>query len=497
MWTKEDLQGFIHDKLGEYLFIVVSNREPYEHVYKKGKIVCQRAAGGLVTALDPVMQTCNGLWIAAGSAEADDKVTDASGKVMVPPDNPSYRLKRVWLNREEEEHYYYGYSNGALWPLCHMAFQRPSFNKEDWDYYVQVNQKFADAVMEEVGDRKAFIWIQDYHLCLLPKILKERAPNQLILAHFWHIPWPSYEAFRICPQKQEILDGLLANDLLGFHIRYHCYNFLDVIDREVESKIDRERNSIVRHDHETLVRPYPISVDFEGMSQMARSPEVLAARETLIEEFGLAGKKVVLGIDRIDYTKGIPERLMAMDRLLEKYPEFEEQVVFLHKGVLSRLHLPEYKDLNDKIQNYVEEVNWKHAQNGWNPIILVKRHMNLHEIIALYGLCDVCVVSSLHDGMNLVAKEFISVRNDEDGILVLSNFTGAARELTDAVLINPYDQEQFSEGIYKALTMKDSERQKRMQKMRAIVRDNNIFRWAAKVISELLKFEFKEQEAAV
>jgi trehalose 6-phosphate synthase len=351
--------------------------------------------------------------------------------------------------------------------------------------------------MEEVGDRKAFIWIQDYHLCLLPKFLREMAPNQLVLAHFWHIPWPSYEAFRICPQKQEILDGLLANDLLGFHIRYHCYNFLDAIDREVESKIDRERFSIVRGDHETLVRPFPISVDFEGITEAANSAEVLTMQHNLVEEFDLAGKKVVLGIDRIDYTKGIPERLLAMDRMLEKYPELAENVVFLHKGVLSRLHLPEYKELNDKIQNYVEEVNWKHQQNGWKPIILVKRHMSQQELVALYRLCDVCVVSSLHDGMNLVAKEFVSVRSDEGGILVLSNFTGAARELTDAVIINPYDKEQFSDGIYKALMMKDAERQKRMSKMRGIVQGNNIFRWAAKVISELLKFEFKEEEAIV
>jgi trehalose 6-phosphate synthase len=497
MWTKHDLQSFIQEKLSDYLFIVVSNREPYEHVFKKGKIVCQRAAGGLVTALDPVMQACNGLWIAAGSAEADDKVTDPSGKVMIPADNPAYTLKRVWLTREEEEKYYYGFSNGALWPLCHMAFQRPAFKKEDWECYVEVNRKFAEAVMEEVGDRKAFVWIQDYHLCLLPKFLKEMAPNQLILAHFWHIPWPSYEAFRICPQKKELLEGLLANDLLGFHIRYHCYNFLDCIDREIESKIDRERFSIVRGEHETLVRPYPISVDFEGITDMANSAEVLKAEAALVEEFDLAGKKVVLGIDRIDYTKGIPERLLAMDRMLEKYPELEERVVFLHKGVLSRLHLPEYKELNDKIQNYVEEVNWKHQQNGWKPIILVKRHMSQAELIALYRLCDVCVVSSLHDGMNLVAKEFVSTRSDESGILVLSNFTGAAKELTDAILINPFDQEEFSDGIYRALVMKDSERQKRMQKMRTVVRDNNIFRWAAKVISELLKFEFKEEEAIV
>jgi trehalose 6-phosphate synthase len=497
MWTKQDLQSFIQDKLRDYLFIVVSNREPYQHVFRKGKVVCQRSAGGLVTALDPVMQACHGLWIATASGEADHKVTDTSGKVMVPEEDPSYTLKRVWLTKKEEENYYYGYSNEAMWPLCHMTFQRPVFRQEDWDCYVEVNRKFAKSIMDEVGGRKAFIWIQDYHFCLLPKILKEMAPHQLILAHFWHIPWPSYEAFRICPQKREILDGLLSSDLLGFHIRYHCNNFLDVIDREIESKIDRERFSVIRGDHETFVRPYPISIDFDGINEDVNSDPVIKAQENLIEEFGLAGKKVILGVDRIDYTKGIPERLRAFDRMLEKYPETKEKIIFLHKGVLSRLHLPQYKQINDEIQACVEEINWKHSTEDWKPVLLVKRHMTQDEILALYRLCNVCVVSSLHDGMNLVAKEFIASRHDEDGVLVLSQFTGSARELTDAVLVNPYDCEQFSEGIYKAISMSTAEQQKRMVKMRSIVQQNNIFRWAAKVISELLKFEFKEQEAVV
>lgn len=497
MWTKEDLQGFIREKLGDYLFVVVSNREPYEHVFQKGKVICQRSAGGLVTALDPVMQACHGLWIAASSGDADHKVTDSCGKVMVPETNPSYTLKRLWLNKQEEEQYYYGYSNEALWPLCHMAFQRPEFRQEDWDCYVEVNRKFARAILEEIGDRKAFVWIQDYHLCLLPKMLKEMAPNQLILAHFWHIPWPNYEAFRICPQRREILDGLLSNDLLGFHIRYHCNNFLDVIDREIESKIDREKFSVVRGEQETIIRPYPISIDFQGIDESVNSPEVVNAQHRLIEEFGLAGKKVILGIDRMDYTKGIPERILAIDRMLQKYPELKGKIIFLQKGVLSRLHLSQYKNLNDRVQASVEEINWKHSVDEWKPVTLVKRHMTQDEILALYRLCDVCVVSSLHDGMNLVAKEFVAARNDEDGCLVLSQFTGSARELPDAIMINPYDQEEFSNGVYKALTMNEAERKKRMVKMRAVIQNNNIYRWAAKVISELLKFEFKEQGVGV
>ncbi len=492
MWTKKDLQELIKEKMGDYLFIVVSNRQPYVHVFKKGKVECNRGAGGVITALDPVMQACHGLWVAAGSGEADRKVTDSRGKIKVPPEKPTYTLKRVWLSKEEEDGYYYGYSNEALWPLCHMAFERPTFRQEDWDYYVKVNKKFAEAVIAELGNKKAFVWVQDYHLCLLPKFLKEMAPNQLIVAHFWHIPWPNYETFRICPQKKEILEGLLANDLLGFHIRYHCDNFLEAVDREIESKIDRERFAVIRKDHETIIRPYPISVDFEGVNAMANLPEVLKAKDDLVEEFALSGQKVLLGLDRIDYTKGIPERIMAVGRLFEKHPELKEKVVFLQMGEISRIHIPKYKALNDEINALVEQTNWKHSTNGWKPIILVRRHLSFAELLAFYRLGEICIVSSLHDGMNLVAKEFLSSRVDEGGMLVLSQFTGASRELTDAILVNPFDREQFSDGIFTALSLSPEERNKRMVKLRQIIQQNNIFRWAGKIISELLKFEFKE-----
>jgi len=492
MWTKKDLHNLVTERMADYLLVVVSNRQPYAHIFKKRKIECQREVGGMATAIDPIMQACNGIWIAHGSGDADHKVVDIQGKVKLPPENPTYTLKRVWLTKEEENGYYYGYSNEALWPLCHRTFTRPIFRKEDWDCYVRVNQKFARAVIEELGDKKALIWIQDYHLCLLPKLLKEMAPNQLIVAHFWHIPWPGHETFRICPQKTEILDGLLANDLMGFHIRHHCNSFLDVIDREIESKIDLERFSVVRGGHETLIRPYPISVDFEEINEISNSPDVARAQQTLIEEFGLSGIKVLVGLDRIDYTKGLPEKLMAIDRLFEKHSELKEKIVFLQMGPISRLHIPRYKALNDEINALVEQINWKHSTDGWKPIIFVRRHLSLIEAISLYRIADVCIVTSLHDGMNVVAKEFMSSRSDEKGMLVLSRFTGAARELTDAILINPYDQEQTSDGIYEALTMSDEERKKRMAKMRQIIQQNNVFRWAGKIISELLKFEFKE-----
>ncbi|MDD5584673.1 MAG: trehalose-6-phosphate synthase [Candidatus Omnitrophica bacterium] len=492
MWTQESLGQLIREKMQDYLFVVVSNREPYSHIFNKGRVECHRGIGGVASALDPVMQVCHGTWVAQASGDADYKVVDKMGRVKVPPEKPFYTLKRVWLSKEEENGYYFGFSNEALWPLCHMAFQRPVFRKNDWEYYKIVNEKFSKAILDEIGDRKAFVWIQDYQLCLLPKFLKERAPNQLIIAHFWHIPWLGYESFRICPQKKEILEGLLASDLLGFHLRYHCDNFVDTVDREIESKIDRERFSIIRAEHETIIRPYPISVDFEGIHSTASLEEVEKIRQLFVQEFDLSGRRVLLGIDRLDYTKGIPERLKAIDFMFNQYPELKEKVVFLQIGQPTRLHIPIYKSLNDEINTLVEEINWKYSTRDWKPVIFSRHYVSLKEAEALYRLADVCIVSSLHDGMNLVAKEYISSCPDEKGMLVLSQFAGAAKELTDAVLVNPFDLEQFSKSIVSALIMPEEDRRKRMDKMKEIVRQNNIFRWAGKILSELLKLEFKE-----
>jgi len=492
MWTKDSLSQFIKDKMSDYLFIVVSNREPYAHSFSKGSIKMERGVGGVVTALDPVLKACNGLWIAASSGNADHKTADDGGKLKVPPEDPSYTLKRIWLTKEEENGYYYGYSNEALWPLCHMVFERPVFRKSDWDYYKSVNEKFADAVLKEIGSEKAFVWVQDYQLSLLPKFLKERAPGQLIIAQFWHIPWLGQESFRICPQKKEILEGLLANDFVGFHLKYHCDNFIDAATREIESKIDNERVSVIREDHETIVRPYPISVDLEGLERIAASKEVERYIESFGREFALSGLKILFGLDRIDYTKGIPERFMAIDHLLDEYPELKEKILFIQAGEPSRVHIPKYKDLNDELDALAEKINWKHSTRGWEPIIFLRRHVPQEEAVAFYRIADICIVSSLHEGMNLVAKEYVSACPDDKGMLVLSQFTGASKELTDAILVNPFDIEQFSKAILSAITMPEEARKKRMDKMKETVRQNNVFRWAGKVLSELLKIEFKE-----
>ena len=492
MWSKEDIKHVVKERLGDYLLIVVSNREPYMHLHRKAKIVCMRSAGGVVTALDPVMKACSGLWIAHGSGDADKETVDKNDRLQVPPDDPSYTLHRVWLTKEEEDRYYYGFANESLWPLSHIVYTRPKFEEMDWRMYEKVNKKFADAILKEIGDRKAFVWIQDYHMALLPKFLKEAKGNNIITAHFWHIPWPNPEVFRICPKKTEILEGLLANDLLGFHIRYHCEHFIATVEREIEARVDRERFSIIKGGHETLIRAFPIGVDYEYVKRLSESKEVKEYIQNLKEEFLLNYEFIILGLDRIDYTKGIPERLRAIDRFLEKYPEYKGKFVFIQMGRLSRLHIPVYKNLNDEINSIVEEINWKHSQEGWAPILFVRRHLSYPEVIAFSKLADICIVSPLHDGMNLVAKEYVSAHSDGTGVLVLSQFTGSARELQEAVMINPYDTDDFAEKIKEAITMDRVDAEHRMLKMVQQVTRNNIYKWAGKVLSELLKFEFKE-----
>ncbi|HTL47575.1 MAG TPA: trehalose-6-phosphate synthase [Verrucomicrobiae bacterium] len=492
MWTKETLQNTFKERMSDYRLVIASNRQPYHHTLKAGKIVCQREPGGLVTALDPVMQAVNGTWVAVGTSEQDLRTVGPDGKVKMPPEDPSYFLQRIFLSKEERDQYYYGYSNQGLWPLCHIAYNRPIFLEQDWRAYQKVNRLFADRILEEVGDQKAFVWLQDFHLALAAKYLREAGKPNLVISLFWHIPWPNAEVFSICPQKKEILEGFLACDLVGFQVKYHSDNFMATVDRELESRIDREKNSVIYQNHETLVRPFPISVDFDTISSRAESAPFLKRAEEIRDEHALQGMKLIVGVDRIDYTKGIPEKLRAYDRFLEKYPEFKQKVVFFQLGQISRLHIPRYKQLNDEINALVEGINWKHGQDAWTPVIFTRAYMPYSDILALYRMADVCLVGSLHDGMNLVAKEFVACRSDMKGVLALSQFTGAARELTEALLMNPFDPESLADTLCQALQMSAEEQEKRMRKMRETVSYSNIFRWAGKVLSQLLKFEFQE-----
>lgn len=478
------LRDIVLDRIGRGKLVVVSNREPYVHGRDDGNVTWNAPAGGLVTALDPVMRTCGGTWIAHGAGEADREVVDARGHVAVPPDEPRYTLRRIWLSEEEEQGYYYGFSNQALWPLCHVAYIRPRFKIDHWHTYQAVNRKFADAVLEEVGDEPAWVFVQDYHFALLPRMLKKARPD-LVVAHFWHIPWPSGELFRVCPWADEIVDGLLGNDLLGFHTQHHCNNFLYTVERTVESIVDKEDFAVQRDGVRTTVRSIPISVDIDALAQQAHAPRTEKLVEKFRRELKLDGQLVGVGVDRVDYTKGIPERMAAIDRFFERFPDYCGRFTFLQVGPASRVEIDEYKGLNDEIDQLAAEINARHGDSDWQPIRVLKANYPSEALTAFYAMADVCIVSSLHDGMNLVAKEFVSARADGEAVLVLSRFTGAARELSDAVQINPYDVDGFSCALREALEMPVEEKQRRMHRMREVVSENTIYDWAANVVNEV------------
>ncbi len=490
-WTADRLKDHMRAELGGEKLYLVSNREPYMHEKDGPGIRCVVPAGGLVTALDPVMRVCDGLWIAHGSGDADRETVDGNNMLRVPPGEPAYTLKRVWLTREEEDGYYYGFANEGLWPLCHITHNRPEFRLEDWTHYRKVNEKFADALLTEIaGEESPLVLVQDYHLALLPSLIKEKRPEAKV-AIFWHIPWPNPEAYGICPWRQEILQGMLGSDIIGFHIQFHCNNFLETVDRFLESKIDWEQFSVTRGGHTTLVKPFPISVSFEHPPG-ATPPEAWPSKEDLLRRIGVQAEYLGVGVDRIDYTKGIPERFRAIERFFEKYPEYLGRFTFVELGAPSRTHIKKYRDLMGEIEDAVEKINWRFRTKTWRPIAFLKAH-HTHEAIApYYRASDLCMVTSLHDGMNLVAKEFVAARDDEDGVLILSQFTGASRELKDAVIVNPYDIEQMADAIRLSLGMPPAERRDRMGRMRANIRNYNIYRWAGKLIAELARLRLTD-----
>jgi trehalose 6-phosphate synthase len=491
MWTKDALNDLIQNKLQEHRLIVVSNREPYQHRFVGDRLECVPPASGMVSALDPILRACGGVWVAHGSSSADRRTVDDQDHVQVPPDDPSYTLRRIWLTKDQENRYYNGLSNAGLWPLCHNVFTRPTFNPNHWPAYQEVNELFAQAVLEEAGDEPAFVFVQDYHFGLLPRILKEKNPK-LTVAQFWHIPWPNPDVFQVFPWKEELLDGLLGNDLLGFHLRSHCQNFLDTVHRTIEAKVDYELFEVTRGGKATAIRPFPISIDFDEHVAKAGSPEVEQAMVKWRQNLRLKEEFVGIGIDRIDYTKGIPERFRALDRLLEAYPQYRERLLFVQIGVPSRKHVRQYQEIDVEVDSLVESINWKWSTDTWRPIVYLKELHGRVDMMALHRLADFCIVSSLDDGMNLVAKEFVASRTDEEGTLILSRFTGAARELTHAILVNPHAVDEVADSIHFALTMPPEDRRKHMQKMRESVSENNIYRWAGKFLSALRRFEVVE-----
>jgi trehalose 6-phosphate synthase len=494
-WTAERLKQTLNRHLHGEKVIIVANREPYVHQYAgDDRIEVQHPASGLVTALEPVMRACSGVWVAHGSGSADRETVDSHDRVRVPPGEESYHIRRVWMSEEEEQGYYYGFSNEGLWPLCHVAHTRPLFRAGDWRQYSRVNQKFADAVCREADSDDPIVLVQDYHFALAPAMIRKRLPAATVIM-FWHIPWPNAERMGICPWRNELLEGLLGGSIVGFHTQLHCNNFLDSVDRYLETRIDREHNAVVMRGHRTLVRPYPIALEWPvHWVEAAPSPE--ECRAQVWRDLNLKPNAVLgVGVDRLDYTKGIEERLLAVELLLEQHPEFRNRFSFVQLAAPSRTKIDRYRELNNLVERLASRINARFGRDGYRPIILLRAHHEPPAVFRFYRAADVCYVSSLHDGMNLVAKEFVAARTDLRGVLVLSEFTGAARELTEALIVNPYDLEASSNALAVALTMPAEEQEDRMQSMRSLLAQFNVYRWAGKMLVDAARLRTQERVA--
>jgi trehalose 6-phosphate synthase len=480
-WTPETLRGILHRELRGNDVIVVSNREPYIHVHEGDAIALQRPASGLVTAVEPIMRACSGTWIAHGSGSADRAVVDRHDRVAAPGDGPGYQLRRIWLTPEEERGYYYGFANEGLWPLSHIAHVRPTFRTADWIQYERVNRRFAETVVEEARSVDPIVLVQDYHLALVPRMIRERLPKATIIT-FWHIPWPNPEAFAICPWREQLLDGLLGSSILGFHTQFHCNNFVDTVDRQLEARVDRETFGVSYHGQRTLVKRYPISVEWPPAAALVARP-VDECRARVRQRLHLpADHAIGLGVDRLDYTKGIEERFRAVERMLELHPEWVGRFTFVQVAAPTRATIEHYRAYEQRVRAVADQINARFSTVGRPAIELVVEHHGAEEVYEYYRAADLCFVSSLHDGMNLVAKEFVAARDDERGVLVLSQFTGAARELPEALIVNPYDADQCASALEVALTMPLRLQRARMRLMRGLIHEFNVYRWAGRML---------------
>lgn len=524
-WTAERLAVHMRNNGGSSRIFVVSNREPYMHVRRGNEIECTIPPSGLVTALEPVLRACDGVWVAFGSGDADTIVVDEFDHIRVPPEDPKYTLRRVWMSPEEEAQYYDGFANEGLWPLCHIAHTRPIFRTSDWECYQRINERFARAVLAEMKDSPGpIVFVQDYHFALVPQMIKRARPDARV-AIFWHIPWPNPEAFGICPWQNELLEGLLGADLIGFHIPLHCHNFLSTLDRALEARTSHEHLTTIRQGHLTTVRAYPISVAVEDsiclQSESPRSeaedlaktvatmpggtapdPAVadtrvtaeVASRDDMLEPFAVRAEYLAIGVDRLDYTKGIVERLRAFEQLFKDRPCYSNRLTLVQIAAPSRTRIAAYAELRLHVEEAAERINARYENANWKPVILIERQCTHDEVRRWYTAADLCLVTSLHDGMNLVAKEFVAARTDEDGVLVLSRFTGAATELRDALLVNPYDVSAVAEAIHRGLQMRPAERHDRMSRMRRQVMEHNIYFWASSILGDLRELRIGNQD---
>jgi trehalose 6-phosphate synthase len=490
-WSAARLRDVLRDRLAGRRVIIVSNREPVIHQWAGDHIATQHPASGLVTALEPVVRVCSGVWVAHGSGSADRATVDSQDHFLVPVNGGSYALRRVWLTPDQEQGYYYGFANEALWPLCHRAHVQPVFRRSDWSFYRAVNQCFAEAVADEAAGQDPIVLVQDYHFALVPRLLRERCPHATIVS-FWHIPWPNAERFGICPYQEEIVGGLLGSHIIGFQTSQHCRNFIDSVEQTVEARIDREDTLVIHAGQTTAVRSYPISIEWPNQA-VASAPSIDMCCETTCQEFDLpSNARIVLSVDRMDYTKGIEERLLAFERALERWPRTSEPLVFLQVMAPSRTDIERYREFGDRVRALIGRINARFGDDSRRPIVLVNRHCPQSDIIRYYRAADACYVSSLHDGMNLVAKEFVAARDDEQGTLLLSQFAGASRELTDAFVVNPYDVDGVADILIRALATPHAKQRERMRAMRAVIAAHNVYGWAGQMLLDATRVRATE-----
>jgi trehalose 6-phosphate synthase len=451
-----------------------------------GQPVAVSPAGGLTAALQPAVSATGGTWIAWGSGPADFDVTDADGRILVPPEDPSFVLRRIALSEKEIAEYYLDIANRSFWPLCHLQINNFSFNAESWKTYVSVNRRFARAADEEVAGRRSTVWIQDYHLGLVAGMLERRAHQ--FIHQFWHIPWPPPDILRLLPAARALLRGLLGNDLLGFHTRRYVANFFAcVADLLPGAKTDVKSGVVSFRNHRTHVRPYPISIDAPTIQRLATRPDVEEASRRLWRTHAPPNGQLVLGVDRADYTKGIPHRLLAFGRMLEQHPELLGRVTLVQIAVPSRSDISEYQDLEREIETLVRDINGRHGRPGWAPILHLQENLDLPTLVAWYRAADVCVVSPVQDGMNLVAKEYVAAHVGKLGVLLLSQFAGAAEELEGAILINPYDESSVARSLFVALSMRPREREVRLKIMQKQVSTNTVQDWMRTIFRDVKK----------
>jgi trehalose 6-phosphate synthase len=458
---------------------VIANREPYAHeLDRAGNIVVQQPASGLVTGIEPMLRACGGTWIGHASGSADRITADRMGRLAVPPSAPEYTLRRLWIEEEVYERYYSGFANEGIWPLCHLAHTQPAFRAGDWSAYQTVNERFARAAVEE-ATADGLLLIQDYHFALVPRLVRELAPH-VVTSLFWHIPWPNSEIAGICPWKDSILEGMLGADIIGFHTRQYCLNFLETVQRYLECRVDLETMSVSYGGHTTRIRTYPISVEWPYPAAQRGEGAALRA------ELGIPREAhVSIGVDRADYTKGLVERVAAVELLLEQNPSLIGKYVFVQLASPTRTRIPKYQRLAADLVEIVERVNARFGNESWQPVLLQMRTFTPTEVRRHYAMADSAIVTPLHDGMNLVAKEYAAACEDGDGALVLSVFAGASKELDGALLVNPYDTQQVAETILRAIRMPAAERRARMRSMREQIASHSIYDWSEKLLTDM------------